>query len=124
MIWGKLLSDICRLRQQGLSLIHPVCCDLVENDDTLHAYNIHYHSHSPLDSRKALDGECKTLLVLGVYSPFGITLALYQCPNQSDYGQSEARLTQQAVTTAFLLQKQLYVYGRPVWRLFLKKEVN
>ena len=27
--------------------------------------------------------------------------------------------TEQAVATAFLLQKQLYVYGRPVWRLFL-----
>ena len=88
----------------------------------MHMYT--HHSHSPLDTRKALDGECKTLLVLGVYSTFGIILTLYQCPNQSDYGQSEARLTQQAVATAFLLQKQLYVYGRPVWRLFLKKEVN
>ena len=29
--------------------------------------------------------------------------------------------TEQAVVTAFLLQKQLYVYERPVWRLFLKK---
>ena len=86
---------------------------------------MHIHTtESPLDSRKALDGECKTLLVLGVYSPFGIILTLYQCSNQSDYGQSEARLTQQAVATAFLLQKQLYVYGKPVWRLFLKKEVN
>ena len=32
--------------------------------------------------------------------------------------------TEQAVATTFLLQKQLYVYERLVWRLFLKKEVN
>ena len=29
--------------------------------------------------------------------------------------------TEQAVATVFLLQKQLYVYERPVWRLFSKK---
>ena len=32
--------------------------------------------------------------------------------------------TGQDVATGFLLQEQLYVYERPVWRLFLKKEVN
>ena len=50
---------------------------------------------------------------------------IYVCPNQSDYGQREAILTQQVIATALWLQQQLYVYGwpgyvyeRPVWGRF------
>ena len=77
-----------------------------------------YHSHSPLDSRKALDVECKNIAGPWCAIPFWHNLDTIPVP------QSRPDRIEQAVATAFLLKKQLYVYERPVWRLFLKKKVK